>query len=174
MRDQQGGLRFNKKQWVYPKIQAYLFQLVNLGFTVKDTAAVTKSLQSCLTLCDPVDGSPPGYAIPGILQERTLEWVATSFSNAWKVKVKSLSCVWIFANPMDCSLPGSSVHGIFQARLLEWVAIDFSAVKGRWSQILVGFRSPLRVCQGSDGPNSQSCWFSMPEWDLKIYMYNWY
>ena len=45
-------------------------------------AAAAKSLQSCLTLCNPVDGSPPGSAIPGILQERTLEWVAISFSNA--------------------------------------------------------------------------------------------
>ena len=56
-------------------------------------AAAAKSLQSCLTLCNPIDGSPPGSAIPGILQARTLEWVAISFSNAWKwkVKVKSLS-----------------------------------------------------------------------------------
>ena len=45
-------------------------------------AAAAKSLQSCLTLCDPIDGSPPGSAIPGILQARTLEWVAISFSNA--------------------------------------------------------------------------------------------
>ena len=54
-----------------------------------------KSLQSCPTLCDPIDGSPPGSPIPGILQARTLEWVAISFSNVWKwkVKVKSLSCV---------------------------------------------------------------------------------
>ena len=64
-------------------------------------AAAAKSLQSCLTLCDPTDGSPPGSAIPGILQARTLEWVAISFSNAWKwkVKVKSLSCVWLFTTP---------------------------------------------------------------------------
>ena len=55
-------------------------------------AAAAKSLQSCLTLCDLIDGSPPGPAVPGILQARTLEWVAISFSNAWKwkVKVKSL------------------------------------------------------------------------------------
>ena len=60
-----------------------------------------KSLQSCPTLCDPVDGSPPGSPIPGILQARTLEWVAISFSNAWKwkVKVKSLSPVWPLATP---------------------------------------------------------------------------
>ena len=64
-------------------------------------AAAAKSLQSCPTLCDPIDGSPPGSHIPGILQARTLEWVAISFSNAWKwkVKVKSLSCVQLLATP---------------------------------------------------------------------------
>ena len=58
-------------------------------------AAAAKSLQSCLILCDPIDGSPPGSPVPGILQARTLEWVAISFSNAWKwkVKVKSFSHV---------------------------------------------------------------------------------
>ena len=58
-------------------------------------AAAGKSLQSCLTLCDPIDGSPPGSPIPGILQARTLEWVGISFSNVWKWKeeVKSLSRV---------------------------------------------------------------------------------
>ena len=58
-------------------------------------AAAAKSLQLCLTLCDPRDGSPPGFPVPGILQARTLEWAAISFSNAWKwkVKVKSLSRV---------------------------------------------------------------------------------
>ena len=60
-----------------------------------------KSLQLCPTLCDPIDGSPPGSAVPGILQARTLEWVAISFSNAWKwkVKVKTLSCVGLLATP---------------------------------------------------------------------------
>ena len=73
-----------------------------------------KSLYSCPTLCDPIDGSPPGSSVPGTLQARTLEWVAISFSNAWKwkVKVKSLSCVRLFCDPLDCSLPGSCVHGI--------------------------------------------------------------
>ena len=62
-------------------------------------AAAAKSLQSRLTLCDPRDGSPPGSLVPGILQARTLEWVAISFSNAWKwkVKMKSLSCVRLLA-----------------------------------------------------------------------------
>ena len=62
-------------------------------------AAAAKLLQSCQTLCNPIDSSPPGSSIPGILQARTLEWVAISFSNAWKwkVKVKSLSCVQLLA-----------------------------------------------------------------------------
>ena len=64
-------------------------------------AAAAKSLQSCLTLCDPIDGSPPSFAVPGILQARTLEWVAISISNAGKckVKVKSLSRTRLFATP---------------------------------------------------------------------------
>ena len=64
-------------------------------------APAAKSLQSCPTLCDPIDSSPPGSAIPGILQARTLEWVAISFSNAWKwkMKVKSLSRVQLFETP---------------------------------------------------------------------------
>ena len=64
-------------------------------------ATAAKLLQSCLTLCDPIDGSPPGSPVLGILQARTLEWVAISFSKAWKwkVKVKSLSHVRLLATP---------------------------------------------------------------------------
>ena len=64
-------------------------------------AAAAKSLQSCPTLCDPIDSSLPGSPVPGILQARTLQWVAISFSNAWKwkVKVKSLNRVWLFMIP---------------------------------------------------------------------------
>ena len=62
-------------------------------------AAAAKSLQSCPTLWDPIDGSPPGSPSPGILQARTLEWVAISFSNAWKWKVKVKSRVWLLATP---------------------------------------------------------------------------
>ena len=98
-------------------------------------------------LCDPIDGSPPGSAVPGILRARTLEWVAISFSKAWKwkVKVKSLSLLSVcltLSDPMDCSLPGSSIHGIFQARVLEWGAIAFSV---RWDAgfCFSGFRSFL-------------------------------
>ena len=92
-----------------------------------------KSLQSCLTLCDPIDSSPPGSPVPGILQARTLEWAAISFSNAMKVKSESevtQSCPTL-RDPLDCSLPGSSVHGILQARILEWVVIPFSRGSSR-------------------------------------------
>ena len=75
------------------------------------TAAAAKSLQSCPTLCDPIDSSPPGSPIPGILQARILKWVAISFSNAWKwkAKVKLLSRVQLFATPwtVACQVPPS-------------------------------------------------------------------
>ena len=68
-------------------------------YLVPAPAAAAKLLQLCPTLCDPTDGSPPGFPVPGILQARTLEWVAISFSNAWKwkVKVKLLSRVRLLA-----------------------------------------------------------------------------
>ena len=97
--------------------------------TSSPIAAAAKSLQSCPTLCDPRDSSPPGSPVPGILQARTLEWVAISFSNAWKWKVKNevaQSCLTL-SDPTDSSLPGSSIHGTFLTRVLEWGAIAFSA-----------------------------------------------
>ena len=81
-------------------------------------------------MSDLIDGSQPGSTVSGILQARTLEWVAISFSSAWKWKVKVKSCPTL-CDPRDCSLPGSCVHGIFQARVLEWGAIAFS--KAYWS-----------------------------------------
>ena len=78
-----------------------LYCLSHQGSPDSVTATAAKSLQSCPTLCDPRDGSPPGFPVPGILQARTLEWVSISFPNAWKwkVKVKSLSSVWLLATP---------------------------------------------------------------------------
>ena len=81
------------------------------GAMVNSTAA--KSLQLCPTLCDPIDGSPPGSPIPGILQTRTVDWVAIYFSNAWKwkVKIKSLSCVWPSATPWTAAFQASLSMG---------------------------------------------------------------
>ena len=72
-------------------------------------AAAAKSLQSCPTLCDPIDGSPPGSPIPGILQARTLEWVAISFSNAWK---RELSRVWLFETPWTVAYQAPPSKGV--------------------------------------------------------------
>ena len=88
-------------------------------------AAAVKLLQSCPTLCNSIDGSPPGSPVPGILQARILEWVAISFSNAC-MHAKLLQLCPTLCDPMDSSPPGSSVHGILQARTLEWVSISFS------------------------------------------------
>ena len=90
-------------------------------------ATAAKSLQLCPTLCDHIDGSPPGSPVPGILQARTR--VGCHFLlQCMKVKSESevLQSCPTLSNPMDCSLPGSSIHGIFQARVLEWGIIAFS------------------------------------------------
>ena len=81
--------------------EEFLGPLVITLFSSLSAATAAKSLQSCLTLCDPIDGSPPGSAILGILQARTLEWVVISFSNAWKwkVKMKSLSRLGLLTTP---------------------------------------------------------------------------
>ena len=92
-----------------------------------------KPLQSCPTLCNPIDGSPPGSPVPGILQARTLEWAAISFSNAWKwkVKVKSLSRVGLIATPWSAAYQAPPSMGFFQARVLEGLAIAFSILPAR-------------------------------------------
>ena len=127
--------------WAYPSThtltnsrQAFLsFIFANL----RDAAAAAKSLQSCPTLCDHIDGSLPGSPIPVILLARTLE---SSHFHLQCMKVKSESEVdqscWTLSDPMDCSLPGSSVHGILQARVLEWVAIAFSTWEMKWYLIV--------------------------------------
>ena len=93
-------------------------------------AAAAKSLQSYLTLCDPIDGSPPGSPVPGMLQARTLG--CDFLLQCMKVKSESEvpQLCQTLSDPMDCSLPGSSVHGISQARVLEWGAIAFSGGEG--------------------------------------------
>ena len=79
----------------------FIYSLILFFLQIDKNSAAAKLLQSCPTLCDPVDASLLGSSILGILQARTLEWVAIAFSNAWKwkVKVKSLSRVWLFATP---------------------------------------------------------------------------
>ena len=93
--------------------------------------AAAKSLQSCLTLCDPIDGSPPGSPAPGILQARTLEWVAISFSNAlkWKVKGKSLSRVWLFTTPWTAAYQAPLPMGF--SRQEYWSGVPLPSPDGQ-------------------------------------------
>ena len=79
-------------------------------------AAAAKLLQSCLTLCDPIDGSPPGSSVPGTLQARALEWVPCAAAAAKLLQLYPTLC-----DPVDHSPPGSPVPGTLQARALEWV-----------------------------------------------------
>ena len=89
----------------------YIYKYIYLIFINILTAAAAKSLQSRPTLCDPIDGSPPGSSVPGILQARILEWVAISFSNAC-MDAKSLQSCLTLCDPMDSSPPGSSAHRV--------------------------------------------------------------
>ena len=91
------------------------------------------------TQCNPIDGSPPGCPVPGILQARTLEWVAISFSNAWKwkVEVKSLSRIQLSVSPWTADYQAPPSMGFSRQELLEWVAIAFSETPfTTWSLIL--------------------------------------
>ena len=105
-------------------------------------AAAAKSLQSCPTLCDPIDSSPSGSPVPGILQARILEWVAISFSNAWKwkVKVKLLSPVWLLATPWTAAYQSPPSMGF--SRQEYWSGVPFpspmhDSEKWKWSHAVV-------------------------------------
>ena len=95
-----------------------------------DAAAAAMSLQSCLTLCDPIDGSPPSSPVPGILQARTLAWVAISFSNAWKwkLKVKPLSRVRLLATPWTAAHQAPPSMGF--ARQEYWSGVPLPSPNG--------------------------------------------
>jgi len=105
------------------------------------SAAAAKLLQSCLTLCNPIDGSPPGSPIPGILQARTLEWVVISFSNEWKwkVKVKSLSRVWPSATPWTAVFQAPPSMGF--SRQEYWSGVPLPSPKLCLSHFLFHFKS---------------------------------
>ena len=96
-----------------------------------------KSLQLCPTLCDPIDGVPPGSAVPGILQARTLEWVAISFSNAWKwkVKVKSLSHVRLLATPWTAAYQAPLSMGF--SRQEYWSGVPLATKQQQYTLYLL-------------------------------------
>ena len=103
----------------------------------KGTAAAAKALQSCPTLCSPIDGSPPGSPVSGIFQARTLEWVAISFSNAWKWKVKGkpLSRIRLLVTPWTAAYQAPSFIGFSGQEY--WSGVPFpSSEKGTSMSIL--------------------------------------
>ena len=120
----------------------------------KQIAAAAKSLQLCLTLCDSIDGSPPGSPIPGILQARTLEWVAMSFSNTWKwkVKVKSPSRIWLLATPWTAAYQAPLSLGF--SRQEYWIGLPQSNSRHWFSSLSEKFM----VCRMERNP--------MPLWQL--------
>ena len=110
--------------------RTYFWVLVLKGL-VGLHAGAGKSLQSCLTLCDPIDGSPPGSLVPGILQARTLEWVAIFFPNAWKwkVKVKSLSRVRLLVTPWSAAY--QAPPSMRFSRQVYWSGVPLFSITGQ-------------------------------------------
>ena len=128
--------RFNP--WVGPLEKWMVTHSSVLAWRIPRTenpAATAKSRQSCLTLCDPTDGHPPGSSIPGTFQARTLEWVAISFSNAWewKVKVKSLSHARLLVTPWTAAHQAPLSMGL--SRLESWSGLPVPSPQ----RILVGY-----------------------------------
>ena len=131
--------------------------LLNALWWPEWAAAAAKSLQSCLTLCDLIDGSPPGSPVPGILQARTLEWVAISFSNAWKwkVKVKSLSRVWLLSTPWTAAYQAPQSIGF--SRQECWSGVP--------SLVLVNYTTQFKFCTRGYTTTIYPAWwqFLLPE-----------
>ena len=118
-------------------------------------AAAAKSLQSCPILWDPIDGSPPGSPLPGILQSRTLEWVAISFSSAWKwkVKVKSLSHVRLFMTPWTAAYQAPPSMGF--SRQEYWSGVPLSEIADTFIfilDVLSYLKIPCTDCSYSSHP----------------------
>ena len=115
----------NKHPSLHPSQQLYVFTVsqFRIGDTAAAAAAAAKSLQLCLTLCDPIDGSPPGCPVPGIFQARTLDCVDISFSNAWKwkAKAKSFSRVQLFAAPWIAAYQAPPSMGF--SRQEYWIGV---------------------------------------------------
>ena len=133
-------LLLSERHWLW-------VQSPGLPFISWAAAAAAKLLQSCPPLCDPTDGSPPGSPVPGILQARTLEWVAISFPYAWKwkVKVKSLSHVWLFVTPWTVAYQAPPSMGF--SRQEYWSGVPFPSPTNcaAWAQCLSFLICKVRV-----------------------------
>ena len=129
------GNEYIKAVYCHPAYSTYM----------QSAAAAAKSLQLCPTLWDPIDGSPPGSPIPGILQARTLEWVTISFSNAWKwkVKVKSLSRVQFLATPWTAAYQTSPSLGFSRQEYWSGVPLPFPYMQNTSCEMLDWMKNKL-------------------------------
>ena len=134
-------------------------------------AAAAKSLQSCPTLSDPIDGSPPGSAIPGILQARTLEWVVIFFSNAWKwkVKVKLLSRVRLLVTPWTAAYQAPLSMELSRQEYWSGLPLPFPPIVWRSYLIVVSVQKCFRSGKGK--PNLllnlfYFLWNIIPSWNI--------
>ena len=142
-------------------------------FSWRVAAAAAKSLQSCPTLCDPIDGSPPGSPVPGILQARTLEWVAISFANAckWKVKGKALSRVWLSATPRPAAHQAPPALGF--SRREHWSGVPLPSphgVLGGLNKTAVEKSQPLALMNARyyPVPLPRRPWHSLESWRYSL------
>ena len=128
-------------------------------------AAAAKSLQSCPTLCDPTDASPPGSSVPGILQARKLEWVAISFSNAgkWKVKVKSLSRVRLLATPWTATHQAPPSMGFSRQEYWSGVPLPSPLMHARSLQVCLTLWDPMN-CSPQGSPVHEILQARLLEW----------
>ena len=138
---------------------------------MENAAATAKSRQLCPTLCNPIDGSPPGSSIPGILQARTLEWLSISFFNAWKwkVKVKSLIRVWLLVIPWTAAYQAPLSMGVSRQEYWSGSPVPSPPIESFWAAsfclVFLGF-APC-MCN-----LPRECWhgmlhlFSFPEFQI--------
>ena len=135
-------------------------------------AAAAKSLQSCLTLWDPIADSPPGSAIPGILQAKTLEWVAISFSNAWKVKSESRVTHWLFETPWTAAYQAPLPMGFSRQEYWSGLPLPSPTIVIRKMQIKTVMRHPfittrmaiIKKTNNNKSGRTQRSWTSMYHW----------
>ena len=126
--------------WMTRNCGKFSFLWLNYICFPMKAAAAAKSFQSCPTLCDLIDSSPPVSPIPGILQARTLEWVAISFSNVWKwkVKVKSLSCVRLLVTPRTAAYQAPLSMGFSRQEYWSGLPLPSPPMKAMKDQLRKG------------------------------------
>ena len=146
-----GAYKYKTFSFVFIPLSKWLEFLNFLKVVFYHYAAAAKPLQSCPTLCDPIDSSPPRSPVPGILQARTLEWVAISFSNAWKwkVTVKSLSHVQLLATPWTAAYQAPPSMGFSRQEYWSGVplpSLSTTVKKHQFFDTQLSFWSSFHIC----------------------------